>query len=89
MICNVLFPGPNKVAFLITNYKQTQVLSEELISPDLKSRLYKQEALRHYLDAGQIMSWIDMDSPHDSQVKKLMELTGQENNPQAQSCILL
>lgn len=64
-------------------------MSDELISPDLKSRLYKQDALRHYLDAGQILSWIDMDSPHDSQVKKLMELTRLENNPQAQFCILL
>lgn len=64
-------------------------MNDEFISPDLKSRLYKQEALRPYLDAGQILSWIDMDSPHDSQVKKLMELTRLDNNPQPQSCILL
>lgn len=88
----VIFVGPNKVAFLITNYSwPVDNPDTDLISPTLRRRLYSQEPLRVYLDREQVLSWVD--SPSKVQATKLVELAQLENNPQNnllnQACIIL
>lgn len=85
------FPGPNKVAFLITNYNRyKQAVDNELISEELKSRLYQQESLCPYLDGDQVLSWVGQ--PSNMHLARLIELARTENNPKNvinQACMIL
>lgn len=91
MIIVIDISGSNKVAFLITNYNRfRQVLDNELVSPELKSRLHLQEPLRPYLDGGQVLSWVG--EPLEGHLAKLVELAELAKNPQGllnQSCTIL
>ena len=89
--------GPNKVAFLISHYvtplSQPEPVSPDstLISPSLRTRLHKQEPLRVYLDATQVLSWNYEPTP--LHLQRLSELASLEPNPQnlftSGSCCLL
>lgn len=83
--------GSNKVVFLITNYNRyKQVLDNQLVSPELKSRLRLQEPLRPYLDVDQVLSWVG--EPSEGHLAKLVELAESEKNPQGllhQSCTII
>ena len=85
------FPGPNKVAFLITNFNRyKQAVDNELVSAELKSRLYQQESLCPYLDGDQVLSWVGQ--PSNVHLTRLIELAGAENNPKSivnQACAIL
>ena len=93
---NRWFPGPNKVAFLITNYtaplnalveneqedlESFQSSSHRLISSPLKTRLSHQEPLRIYLEQNQVLSWSD--EPERHHIERLLQLTKMEPNPQS------
>ena len=88
--------GPNKVAFLISNYSAPHNIPDSnkstssLIFPSLRTRLYHQEPLRAYLDGDHVMSWSD--EPNELQAKRLVELASLEFNPQSilgNNCCLL
>lgn len=89
--CSLISLGSNKVAFLITNYNRfKQALDNQLVSPELKSRLHQQKPLRPYLDEDQVLSWLG--EPSEGHLAKLVELAGLENNPQGllnQACTIL
>jgi len=88
--CIFSYTGPNKAAFLISNYNAPQDGSDAnvLISNALKRRLYNQQPLRQYLDEGQVVSWND--KPNELQTNRLVELANQGCNPVTNnSCIVL
>lgn len=80
-----LYPGSNRVAFLVSNYNPPSTVPEsptgsgQVLSPSLRDRLYTQPPLRVYLDGGQVLSWNDV--PSERQVTRLLELTRLELNP--------
>ncbi|XP_011404374.1 PREDICTED: uncharacterized protein LOC105312989 [Amphimedon queenslandica] len=71
--------GPNKVAFLITNYVSDSGSTHSLINPDLKERLTHQSDLNKYLESDQVLSWHQ--DPRECHVTKLIEIAKSEPNP--------
>ena len=77
-----LSTGPNKAVFLIYNYPLSRLSttgSEQIIDPSLSSRLQSQEALKHYLDNGQVLSWTT--TPSQTHLHTLHDLTQLDPNP--------
>lgn len=94
-ILSVFIPGPNKVAFLVSNYNPNRhsaaVSSEKpsppgsrgeqlLLPPPLRDRLTLQPALVRYLERSQVLAWVD--EPLARHAERLMEIARLEPNPQ-------
>lgn len=78
--------GPNKVAFLITNYVSDSGSTHSLINPDLKERLMHQSDVYKYLESDQVLSWYQ--EPRECHVTKLIEIANSEPNPH-NNCTLI
>lgn len=74
------------MAFLVTHYMSSSPEEDhtsslnELISPELETRLNVQVDLVKYLQRNQVFSWCDQ--PCDSHVTKLIELAQSDINPE-------
>jgi hypothetical protein len=82
--------GPNKVAFLVSNYsfprRPTSALPsssgdspDSLLPPSLRERLSQQPALGPYLERGQVLAWGDR--PAAGHSERLVEIAQLEQNP--------
>lgn len=82
--------GPNKVAFIVSNYSPPGCVvvdsSNELISPVLQTRLHNQDSLKRYLGKDQVLSW--KSAPSVCHLDALLHLANLECNP-VNACVLL
>ncbi|CAI8047352.1 hypothetical protein GBAR_LOCUS26167 [Geodia barretti] len=81
--------GPNKVAFLVSNYSSNRASSQPsqpddrpqpLLPPALRERLNLQQALVGYLEREQVLAWAN--EPLARHSHRLLELARLEPNPQ-------
>ena len=84
-----IIPGPNKVAFLVSNYSSNRASSQPsqpddrpqpLLPPALRERLNLQQALVGYLEREQVLAWAN--EPLARHSHRLLELARLEPNPQ-------